>query len=105
MTLFIICFSVFYVFYEQYLTIVKMTIQNIGICMAAIFVVTFILLGFDFMTALIVCITIIMIVIDIMGMMYLWDINLNALSLVNLVMVSTSGISTSTPSLSSTWSW
>ncbi|XP_052763831.1 NPC intracellular cholesterol transporter 1-like isoform X1 [Mya arenaria] len=79
-------YSVFYVFYEQYLTIVIMTIKNLGICMAAIFVVTFILLGFDFVSATIVCLTIIMIVVDIMGMMFLWDINLNALSLVNLVM-------------------
>ena len=62
--------------------------MNISICMAAILVVTFVLLGFDIVTALIVCLTIIMIVIDIMGLMYLWSIDLNALSLVNLVMVS-----------------
>ena len=55
--------------------------------MAAIFVVTFILLGFDFVSALIAFIVITMIIIDIMGMMYMWNINLNALSLVNLVMV------------------
>ena len=55
--------------------------------MAAILVATFILLGFDLVTALVVFLTIMMIIIDIMGMMYLWDINLNALSLVNLVMV------------------
>ncbi|KAL4217752.1 NPC intracellular cholesterol transporter 1 [Mactra antiquata] len=79
-------YSVFYVFYEQYLTIVDNTIKNIGICLLAIFIATFILLGFDIITAIIVCVTILMIVIDIMGMMYLWDINLNALSLVNLVM-------------------
>ncbi|XP_053383047.1 NPC intracellular cholesterol transporter 1-like [Mercenaria mercenaria] len=79
-------YSVFYVFYEQYLTIVNNTLKNIGICMAAIFVATFILLGFDFMTAVVVFVTISMIIIDIMGMMYLWDITLNALSLVNLVM-------------------
>ncbi|KAH3710433.1 hypothetical protein DPMN_069915 [Dreissena polymorpha] len=82
----VFAYSIFYVFYEQYLTIVKLTIQNIAICMVAIFIVTFILLGFDFATAAIVCLTIIMIVVDIMGMMYLWDINLNALTLVNLVM-------------------
>ncbi|WAR17615.1 NPC1-like protein [Mya arenaria] len=58
-------YSVFYVFYEQYLTIVIMTIKNLGICMAAIFVVTFILLGFDFVSATIVCLTIIMIAIGI----------------------------------------
>ncbi|XP_060557869.1 NPC intracellular cholesterol transporter 1-like [Ruditapes philippinarum] len=82
----VFAYSVFYVFYEQYLTIVHNTVKNIGICMAAIFVATFILLGFDLVTAIVVFITIMMIIVDIMGMMYLWDITLNALSLVNLVM-------------------
>ena len=84
-------FSVFYVYYEQYLTIVQQTVMNLCICMAAIFVVTFILLGFDLVSALIAFIVITMIIIDIMGMMWMWDINLNALSLVNLVMVSYHG--------------
>ena len=38
--------------------------------------------------AFIVTFTVAMIVTDIMGMMYLWNIPLNAVSLVNLVMVS-----------------
>jgi len=79
-------YSIFYVFYEQYLTIVHNTIKNIGICMAAIFVVTFVLLGFDAVSAFLTCLTIIMIITDIMGMMWMWGIDLNALSLVNLVM-------------------
>lgn len=79
-------YSIFYVFYEQYLTIINQTIMNLCICMSAIFVVTFILLGFDLVSALIAFIVITMIVVDIMGMMWMWEINLNALSLVNLVM-------------------
>ncbi|XP_061187973.1 NPC intracellular cholesterol transporter 1-like [Saccostrea echinata] len=79
-------YSVFYVFYEQYLTIVEDTVQNLCICVAAIFVVTFILLGFDIISALMVVMTIAMIVIDILGFMSLWNISINAVSLVNLVM-------------------
>lgn len=79
--------SVWYVFYEQYLSIVKDTIQNLCICIAAIFLVTFLLLGFDFFSAIMVVITIGMILVDILGLMYFWDITLNAVSLVNLVMV------------------
>ena len=80
--------SVWYVFYEQYLSIVKDTIENLCFCIGAIFLVTFLLLGFDFFSALMVLITIGMIVVDILGLMYFWDITLNAVSLVNLVMVS-----------------
>lgn len=79
--------SVWYVFYEQYLSIVKDTIQNLCICIAAIFLVTFLLLGFDFFSAIMVVITICMILVDILGLMYFWNITLNAVSLVNLVMV------------------
>jgi hypothetical protein len=81
-------FSIFYVFYEQYLTVVHDTVLNLGLCLVAIFIVTFILLGFDFISAFLVVVVVTMIVIDICGMMYFWRIELNAVSLVNLVMVS-----------------
>lgn len=79
-------YSVFYVYYEQYLTIVVDSVKNISFCLLAILLITFILLGFDLYSAAVVVITIIMIIVDIMGMMYLWNIDLNALSLVNLIM-------------------
>ncbi|XP_033726498.1 NPC intracellular cholesterol transporter 1-like isoform X1 [Pecten maximus] len=79
-------YSIFYVFYEQYLTMWKATILNLSLCVIAIFIVTFLLLGFDIFSALMIVITILMIIIDMLGFMYLWDISLNALSLVNLVM-------------------
>ena len=80
----------FYVFYEQYLSIVSDAVTNLSICMSAIFVVTFILMGFNIYSAIMVVITICMIVGDLLGLMYLWDISLNAVSLVNLIMVSPS---------------
>ena len=55
---------------------------------AAIFVVTFFLLGFNVLIALIVTFTVALIVTNLIGLMYLWNISLNAVSLVNLVMVS-----------------
>ena len=54
---------------------------------AAIFVVTFILLGFSLSIAVIVTFTVSMIIVDLLGLMYIWNISLNAVSLVNLVMV------------------
>jgi len=80
--------SIFYVFYEQYLTIVHDTIFNLSLCIASILLVTFVLLGCDIFSALITVLTIGMILVDLLGYMYLWNISLNAISLVNLVMVS-----------------
>ncbi|CAG5118106.1 unnamed protein product, partial [Candidula unifasciata] len=79
-------YSIFYVFYEQYLNIVINAVLNITYCLAAILFITFLLLGFDLHSAVIVVVTILMILVDIMGLMYLWNIELNALSLVNLIM-------------------
>lgn len=80
-------YSVFYVFYEQYLTIVYDTALNLNVSLAAIFVVTAVLLGFELWSAVIVCITIAMILVNMFGVMWLWGISLNAVSIVNLVMV------------------
>ena len=54
------CSSIFYVFYEQYLTIWHDAFMNLSISAAAIFVVTFILLGFDILSAFIITLTIVM---------------------------------------------
>ncbi|XP_039275354.1 NPC intracellular cholesterol transporter 1 isoform X4 [Nilaparvata lugens] len=79
-------YSIFYVFYEQYLTMWEDTIRSIGISLLSVFLVTLLLMGIDLWSSAIVLITISMIVIDIGGLMYFWNISLNAVSLVNLVM-------------------
>ncbi|XP_061110400.1 NPC intracellular cholesterol transporter 1 isoform X2 [Conger conger] len=79
-------YSVFYVFYEQYLTIAYDTAFNLGMSLAAIFVVSTVLLGFEMWSALLVSLTIAMILVNMFGLMWLWNISLNAVSLVNLVM-------------------
>ncbi|KAF4076370.1 hypothetical protein AMELA_G00213600 [Ameiurus melas] len=79
-------YSVFYVFYEQYLTIAHDTALNLGMSLAAIFVVSAVLLGFELCSAVLVSLTIAMILVNMFGVMWLWGISLNAVSLVNLVM-------------------
>ncbi|XP_069778710.1 NPC intracellular cholesterol transporter 1 [Narcine bancroftii] len=79
-------YSVFYVFYEQYFTIVHDTILSLCVSLAAVFVVTTVLLGYEVWSAVMVCFTISMIITNMFGVMWLWDISLNAVSLVNLVM-------------------
>jgi len=82
----VFAYSVFYVFYEQYLTVVSLAALDIGLCIAAIYCISFVLLGFDFYAAFLIDLTILFIIIDMFGLMYLWNIPLNAVSLVNLVM-------------------
>ncbi|XP_066140197.1 NPC intracellular cholesterol transporter 1 isoform X2 [Euwallacea fornicatus] len=79
-------YSVFYVFYEQYLTMWPDTLKSIGISLFAIFLATFLLMGLDIFSSVVVLITITMILVNLGGLMYWWHITLNAVSLVNLVM-------------------
>lgn len=80
--------SVFYVFYEQYLTIAHDTAFNLCVSLGSIFLVSTVLLGFELWSAALVSVTIAMILVNLFGVMWLWSISLNAVSLVNLVMVS-----------------
>uniref|UniRef100_A0A8C8DU17 NPC1 like intracellular cholesterol transporter 1 n=1 Tax=Oryzias sinensis TaxID=183150 RepID=A0A8C8DU17_9TELE len=73
------------VFYEQYLTIVPEGLFNISMCLLPTFVVCCLLLGLDLLSGLLNLITIIMIVVDTVGVMTLWSIDYNAVSLINLV--------------------
>lgn len=82
----------FYVFYEQYLTIIEDTVFNLCVSLGAIFLVTVVLLGCELWSAVIMCVTIAMILVNMFGVMWLWGISLNAVSLVNLVMVSSGSL-------------
>lgn len=79
-------YSVFYVFYEQYLTIWNDTLESLGMSLAAVFLATLVLTGFDVWSSLIVLLMVTMVVVNLGGLMYWWDVTLNAVSLVNLVM-------------------
>lgn len=77
-------YSKFYIFFDQYVTIVRLTATLLGSALAIIFVLSSILLG-SVRTALVVTVTVVMTVVDIMGTMSLAGVSLNAVSLVNLV--------------------
>jgi len=57
----------------------------LSISISSIFVVAFVFLGFDIMSSLIVLSIILMVIINLMGMMWYWDIQLNGVTLMNLV--------------------
>lgn len=78
-------YSIFYVFYEQYLTIWNDALISLGLSLLAVFVVTFILTGLDIISALIVVVMVFLILLNMGGLMWIWNVSLNAVSLVNLV--------------------
>ncbi|XP_066939324.1 NPC intracellular cholesterol transporter 1-like [Macrobrachium rosenbergii] len=79
-------YSIFYVYYEQYLTMWQDLAESLVITLVTVFAVSVVLSGFDFLSSLIVVLTIMMILADLGGLMFWWNISLNAISLVNLVM-------------------
>ena len=68
-------YSIFYVFYEQYLTMFEDTMRSLGISIGAVFIVTFILSGFDLMTSIVTILIIIMILVDIGKLIKITHIN------------------------------
>ncbi|UNI18112.1 niemann-Pick type C- protein 1 [Purpureocillium takamizusanense] len=77
-------YSVFYIFFDQYLSIVPLTAGLLCAAVGIIFVVASLLLG-SVLTSAVVAITVIMSVVDIMGAMAVFNVSLNAVSLVNLI--------------------
>lgn len=80
----VFAFSPFYVFFVQYETIVAMTFATLALAALIIWVVSVVLLGL-IRTASILLVTVSIVLVDIGGVMALWSISLNAVSLVNLV--------------------
>lgn len=80
----VFAYSNFYIFFAQYITIVTDTITMIVSALAIIFLLCASILG-SLRTSLVVLITVLMTIVDIIGLMALWGVSLNALSLVNLL--------------------
>ena len=57
----------------------------LGVSVMAIFVITLVMMGLDVASSFIIMVTVLMILTNMGGLMYMWGISLNALSLVNLI--------------------
>lgn len=79
-------YSMVHVYYEQYIGIMQSTLLNLIYSILGVFIVTFILLGFDIQSSLTTLIILIFTTGQLMGSMYLAGIDLNAISIVNLIM-------------------
>ncbi|XP_073112906.1 uncharacterized protein [Elaeis guineensis] len=78
-------YSMFYIFFEQYLDIWKTALTDISIGLGAVFIVCLVITC-SLWTSTIILIVLGMIVVDMMGVMAILEIQLNAVSVVNLVM-------------------
>ncbi|KAL6995971.1 hypothetical protein U1Q18_006109 [Sarracenia purpurea var. burkii] len=78
-------YSVFYIFFEQYLGIWKTAVINLAIAIGAVFGVCLII-TWSLWSSAIIFLVLAMIIVDMMGVMAMMNIQLNALSVVNLVM-------------------
>lgn len=77
-------YSKHYIFFDQYLSIIRLTATLLAVSIAIIFLITSVLLG-SLTTGLVITATVSMIIIDILGVMAVAGVSLNAVSLVNLV--------------------
>jgi len=77
-------YSLFYVFFDQYAHIVAITQEVLGLGLGSVLIITALLLG-SWRTGTIVTAVVALTVVNVMGVMSLWGISLNAISLVNLV--------------------
>ncbi|KAL9078828.1 MAG: hypothetical protein Q9157_002269 [Trypethelium eluteriae] len=77
-------YSKFYIFFDPYATIEQLAGALIGSALAIILVLTTVLLG-SLRTGLIVTVTVAMTLADIIGAMALFNVSLNPVSLVNLI--------------------
>ncbi|XP_071923445.1 uncharacterized protein [Coffea arabica] len=78
-------YAVFYMFFEQYLNIWRTAIINLVIAIGAVFIVCLVITC-SLWTSAIILLVLAMIVVDLMGVMAILNIQLNAVSVVNLVM-------------------
>jgi len=77
-------FSPFYVYFVQYETIVPLTFKLLGFASVIIWLLSIILLG-SIRSATVLLVTVISIMVNIGGVLSIWKIDLNAVSLVNLI--------------------
>ncbi|KAK9109481.1 hypothetical protein Sjap_017541 [Stephania japonica] len=78
-------YAMFYIFFEQYMDIWKTTLVNVVIALGAVFTVSLIITC-SLWSSAIILLVLAMVVVDLMGVMAILNIQLNAISVVNLVM-------------------
>lgn len=77
--------STSYLEWETFRIIYKELVQGLGLCLAAVLVITLILIAHPG-TAMLVFICVTMTIIDVLGVMYYWDLTIDTVAVINLVL-------------------
>ncbi|XP_072043818.1 patched domain-containing protein 3-like isoform X2 [Amphiura filiformis] len=79
-----IAYSNVFPYYEQYVAVLPNTIQNLGIAVGAMFVVSIVMLP-NLLSSIFMCFSLASIIIGIIGFMSLWKVTLDLISMINLI--------------------
>ena len=74
-----------YLYYEQYAIITHEAIQNLGLALAAVFVIVTLLVA-NIGATLLVMLCVVLVDIDILGLMWLWGVSIDSVAIINLVL-------------------
>ncbi|XP_050343987.1 NPC intracellular cholesterol transporter 1 homolog 1b-like [Nymphalis io] len=78
-------YSVFYIYFEQYLYAWRDTFTALGFSLLGVLVINLFVTGFNFLITFALVVTVVMVIVEMMGIMYIWNIPLNAVSCINLI--------------------
>ncbi|XP_060072350.1 patched domain-containing protein 3-like [Ylistrum balloti] len=84
-TLPVTVFSPPFIFYEQYVVIVRSTLKTVGIAVLVIFVITALFMPSPLLI-LYVTVTMVMIMTGIFGFMYFWNLTLSSITMIHIIM-------------------
>ncbi len=79
-----VAYSNVFPYYEQYVAVLPNTIQNLGIAVGAMFVVAIVMLP-NFLSTILMCLSLVSIIVGIIGVMSLWNVTLDLISMINLI--------------------
>ena len=74
-----------FIFYDQYTAVLPNTLQNIGIALIAMLIVSILIIPHPF-CAFIIVLAIVSIDVGVIGIMQFWGVNLDSISMINLIL-------------------
>ena len=78
-------YTFMFLYYESYEIIISEAIMNLGLALVAVFAITLLVLA-DVRLTLLVMLCVVLVDIDLLGLMYLWGLTIESISIINLVL-------------------
>jgi len=78
-------FMFMYLYYEQYAIIVREALTNLALALVAVFIICLVVIA-NVQCAILVMLCVVLVDIDILGLMYVWGLSIDSVSIINLVL-------------------